>query len=160
MAGADSGWQNDRLETTYREARAVLANQQEAIQDIDDKAMYTNRVIVVFIGVIVAAARIGSTQLYDRTLLAIGALLLFGSFVTGAITYSFTDLYTGPNRRYLRNLVDDDIDADTWDADLVYRRSDWIRDNHGDIRLFTRLLLSGQVSMLLGVGVILLSVAL
>lgn len=160
MVGPNGGWRNDRLETSYREARTVLSGQQDAIQDIDNKAMYTNRVIVVFIGILVAAAQIGDAPLFDRALLTIGSSLLFVAFAIGVVTYSFTDLFTGPNRRYLRQLVEGDVDADSWDTDLIYRMGDWITKNHGDIRLFTRLLLAEQVTMLLGVGAVLLSVGL
>lgn len=83
MVGQGGDWQNDRLETTYNEARTVLDSQQAAIQDIDNKSMFTNRVIVIFIGIVIAAARLGDGGLFNPLLVGIGALLLFVSFAVG-----------------------------------------------------------------------------
>lgn len=154
------GWQNSRLETTYREARAVVEAQREVIADIDGKAMYTVRVIVILVGTVVAAAQIGGPELFHGSLLTsgLGALLL--SLCLGVATYAESNLYLGPNGAYVRQLVDDDVDAVDWEVDICLRMGDWMRENHRNIQWNGRLLALTQLSLLLGVVLLVGAVAL
>lgn len=158
--GAPDDWANERLKTTHAEAREVLNHQLDDISDIDNKAMYTVRVIVVFLGIVVAAFQIGGTNIFNPYLMWPGFLALAISMSVGIITYSASTLRLGPNREYLRGLADGDVDANRWDIDLIYRMGDWVSDNHDDLQTNRDLLTITQSTLILGVLLIALSVAL
>lgn len=160
MSGPGEQWQNDRLETTYREARNVIDGQAETMSDIDTKAVYTVRITVLITGIVVAAARIAGPSPFEPTLLTLGVAFLLISIVFGIFTYTESNLFLGPNREYLRDLATDDVEAGSWDEDLVYRLADWIDDNHSDIRWNGRLLFATQVGLALGVVAVVGAVAL
>ncbi|MFC7157767.1 hypothetical protein ACFQPA_20290 [Halomarina halobia] len=101
------GWPTGREALTYQEARAVLDAQRDTLADIDDKAVRTVRLTAVLLGVFVAAGRIGGLALFDPHLSALGILLLFGSIVARIATYSESNIYLGPNRRYVEQLTTD-----------------------------------------------------
>lgn len=157
MAG---GWREGRLETVHREARAVIEEQRAVVSDIDAKAMYTVRVIVILVGIVVAAARIGGPRIFQPLLLSIGLGTLLVSLALGVATYSESDLFLGPNRTYVRQLVSDDVDADTWEEDVCLRMADWLGENDERLRLNARLLFLTQASMLGGVSLLVGAVAL
>lgn len=157
MSGPGGSWENERVKTTYEEARAVIDHQRDVITDIDDKAMYTVRVVVIFIGIIVAATRIDGPSLFHPYFLWSGLVALLLSMTMGVLTYAASNLFLGPNRAYLRDLVEDDVDADRWDEDLINRLADWIEGNHRDLRKNGYLLLVSQLTLI--VGVVLLAVA-
>lgn len=154
------GWRNGRLETTHREARSVVEAQRTVIADIDAKAMYTVRVIVVLVGVVVAASRIGGPAMFHFWLLTGGLAALLLSLGLGVATYTESNLFLGPNRAYIRQLVDDDVDAGTWEEDVCLRMADWIGENDDDLRLNARLLFLTQISLLGGVSLLVGAVAL
>lgn len=154
------GWRNGRLETAHREARAVIEEQRQVIGDIDAKAMYTVRVVVVIVGVIVAAVRISGPEMFAAGYLTVGLGLMLVSLAFGVVTYSESNLFLGPNDTYLRQLVDADVDAETWEEDLCLRMSDWIAENDGDLRRNSWLLFLTQGSLLLGVAALVGAVAL
>lgn len=153
------GWQDGRLEATHREARAVMEGQREVIADVDAKAMYTVRVIVVVVGIVVAAARIGGPGIFDVRLLTAGLGTLLLSLGLGVATYSESNPFLGPNRTYIRQLVEADVDTDTWEADVCLRMGDWTAENDGSLRLNARLLFLTQTSLLCGVALLVGAVA-
>lgn len=145
------GWRDGRLKVTYRGARSVIEEQRVAIADLDGKAMYTVRVIVVLVGLFVAAAQIGGPELFHSWLLTVGLGSLLLSLCLGVVTYSESNLYIGPNRAYIRQLVDDDVDAKTWEEDVCLRMGDWIHGNDRNVRWNGGLLALTQLSLLVGV---------
>lgn len=160
MAGdGDGDWTDDRLETTHREARVVLEAQNNAISDIDDKAMRTVRITIVLVGIVVAAARIGGTGIFNRYLFAAGNGILLVSLITGVLTYSESNLYIGPNKDYIVQLVNDDFQETRWDRDILETYADWIEENFEDVRWNGFLLFVTQILMLAGIVSLVLSVA-
>jgi hypothetical protein len=61
-------WDNQRLETTYMEARSVLEAQQQTVSDIDDKAMRTVRITIVLIGILISAREIAGANAFSDDL--------------------------------------------------------------------------------------------
>ena len=78
----------------------------------------------------------------------------------GTLTYSFSNVYLGPYRRYLVQPVEGSVQSDRWDEDLVRRMGDWIAWNHDDRRRNGQLLLVSQLLLILGIGLVALAVAL
>lgn len=154
------GWQNARLEATYREARSVIEEQRSVISDIDAKAMYTVRVIVVLAGVVVAAVQIGGPDVFHSLLLSVGLGSLLLSLCLGVMTYAESSRFLGPNRAYVRQLVDDDVDAESWEIDLPLRMGDWVCENDRTLRRNARLLFLTQLSLLGSVAILAGAVAL
>lgn len=155
-----NGWQNSRLETTYPEARSVIEEQRFVISDIDAKAMYTVRVVVVLAGVVVAAVQIGGPDVFHSPLLSMGLGSLLLSLCLGVMTYAESSLFLGPNRAYVRQLVEDDVDAQSWEIDLTLRMSDWMCENDRTLQRNARLLFLTQLSLLGGVAILAGAVAL
>lgn len=58
MAGRRGDWQNDRMWTTYREARAVIEPQNDTMSAIDAKAMRTARLNVLLVGLLLTAVQV------------------------------------------------------------------------------------------------------
>lgn len=149
----------DRHEVTYREARAVLEAQRETLSAVDTKAVRTVRITVVLIGALVSAWRIDS-QLFDSVAVAIAGLALVVSVATGLFTYNESDLYLGPNEKYIKQLADGDFDETGWRNDLLYSFGNWIEDNEREIHVCSRLLFASQTSLLCGIAFVGLSVLL
>lgn len=154
------GWQNQRLETSYREARSVVKAQRAVISDVDTKAVSTVRVLVVLVSIGVAAARIGGSDMFHPWLLVAGLGSLLLSLGLGVATYVESNLYPGPNWAYIRQLVTADVDAETWEEDIPIRMADWIHENDRNIRWNGGLLTLTQLSLLVGVVFHVLAVAL
>lgn len=157
--GDVNGWPTGREALTYREARNVLDAQRETITDIDDKALRTVRLTAVLLGLFVAAGRLGGPTLFDPRLAAVGVILLFGSIVTGIATYSESDLFLGPNRRYVEQLATDSFVGTEWHTDFLMTAAVWIGANADDIRWNGQLLTLTQGLLVLGLGALTLAVA-
>lgn len=124
----DGGWSSSRLETTYREARAVLEAQNETVADIDDKAMRTVRITAIVIGLLVSAIEL-APDAFDRFWIALGGSSLLLSLVVGVLTYGETDLYLGPTQAYIEQLRRGDFETDRWGSEQLDRYSDWLATN-------------------------------
>lgn len=154
------GWQNRRLETSYREDRSVIEAQRAVISDVDTKAVSTVRVLVVLVSIVVAAARIGGSEMFHPWLLVAGLGSLLLALGLGVPTYAESNRYLGPNRAYIRQLVTDDVDAETWEEDIPHRMADWIDENDRNVRWNGGLLTLTQLSLLVGVVFLVWDVAL
>lgn len=158
MTGGGGGsWNNDRLKTTYEEARVVIDHQRDVINDIDNKAMYNVRLTIVLVGIVVAAARIEGPGLFNPVLLWLGISCLVGVIVGGVYTYDESNLFLGPNSEYIDQLLDDNFQSTSWDEDLVGSFSGWVESNFDDIRWNSKLLY--YTNLLLAAGVVLVVLA-
>lgn len=115
------------METTYREARAVLEAQQTTLADVDEKAMRTVRTTVLLIGAIASAVKVARSE-FHAGLATLGSVFLFGSLALGLATYDETDPYLGPNQRYIDQLAANEFRG-TWEQDLVETYGYWIKKN-------------------------------
>ena len=156
MALHDEG---ERREVTYEEARAVLEAQRETIVDVDEKAIWTVRITVLLIGVLISVWRI-EPELFDPLFATLAAIVLVGSLAAGTFTYSESDLYLGPSKEYIHQLADGDFDGDDWERDLLYSFGEWISGNDQEIQISSQFLFVAQTALLCGIGLHGLSVLL
>ncbi|WP_121821837.1 hypothetical protein [Halostella salina] len=149
------GWESQRLQTTYEEARCVLEAQQQTVADIDDKAMRTVRITIVLIGILISAREIAGADAFSGVSVRLGGGFLFASLCFGVYTYSESSVHVGPTKRYIHQLVEDDFDQDvSWDEDLLRTYAVWIDENGTTTWLNARLLLITQLALLSGVALI------
>lgn len=152
-------WSERRLKTTYEEVRAVLEAQNDTISDIDDKAMRTVRLAIILVGIIVAVARIDGPEIFHPYWFGTGLAFLLASVLIGVLTYRDSNLFIGPNRDYVEQLVNDDFQDTTWDRDLLVTYAEWIERNFEDVRWNSFLLYITQLLMLTGISFLTISIA-
>ncbi len=147
----DGGWESDRPEVTYAEARAVLDAQNDTMSDIDAKAMRTVRFNVLLIGVLITAVRLaGSGVFHSGSLtLAIGSLVC--SSVFGIVTYNESNLYVGPSGEYVERLTDGETDGQQWDRNLLETFAGMISENDDVVRWNGWLLTATQGTLVFGI---------
>lgn len=151
MTDRGGNWENERLSTTYSEARAVLEAQNGTMADIDTKAMRTVRFNVLLIGVLLATARFASPTVFDSRLLHLSVGSLVTSTVLGIVTYNESDLYVGPQGSYVELLAADAAPGDRWDRHLLETFGGMISENTDDIAWNSGLLTATQASIILGI---------
>jgi len=66
--------------------------------DIDSKAMRTVRFNVLFVGVLITAARLTGPSVFDPALLHLSVGCLVLSTILGIVTYNESYLFVGPQR--------------------------------------------------------------
>ena len=144
-------WSNDRMETVYRESRAVLDAQQQTISDIDDKATRAVRITVLLLGGLISVWQFAG-GVFNTWLALCGGVSLFLSLVFGVATYHESNLILGPTESYLDqlNYQPESFDGG-WETDLVDSYSGFINDNAGNIEFNGNLLLGQQVFLIEGV---------
>jgi len=144
-------WSNDRIETAYRESRAVLDAQQQTISDIDDKATRAVRITVLLLGGLISVWQFAGS-VFNMWLALCGGVSLFLSLVFGVATYHESDLILGPTESYVDQLNYRPRSFERgWEMDLVDSYSGCINDNAEDIEFNGNLLLGQQVFLIEGV---------
>ena len=144
-------WSNDRIETAYRESRAVLDAQQQTISDIDDKATRAVRITVLLLGGLISVWQFAGS-VFNMWLALCGGVSLFLSLVFGVATYHESDLILGPTESYVDQLNYRPRSFERgWEMDLVDSYSGFINDNAEDIEFNGNLLLGQQVFLIEGV---------
>lgn len=125
MGAGGRDWSDDRMQSVYLEARAVVDAQNETMSDIDTKAMQTVRFDVLIVGVLLTAAQITRTStlagadVFNPTLLFIAVLSLLASVVLGVVTYNESDLYVGLDGQYIEALAGKGPGDERWDRHVV-----------------------------------------
>lgn len=149
MTGDD--WQNQRLEATYEEARAVLEAQNSTMSDIDTKAMRTVQFNALLIGLFLTAAQIASPSVFhpESLYVAVGALVV--SVLLGLATYSESGLYVGPRGTYIEALANGDTADERWDQDLLETFAGMISENADDLTWNSWLLTATQTALAVGI---------
>lgn len=150
-------WTDDRRQTAYHEARAVLEEQNGTMADIDDKAMRTVRITAVIIGLLIGAIQI-DFGMFNTILLMASFLLLVVSVLIGIATYDESNLYVGPTGEYIEELAGDATYETSWDRDLLETFAGMIDENHDDIRRNARFLGVTNLSLALGIVAAVLAV--
>lgn len=150
MGGGDGNWPNDRVETTYREARSVVEAQNDTMADIDSKAMQTVRFNTVLIGLLLAATNAASPSIFEPTSFGVAIVALTGSVILGLVTYNESDLFVGPGGEYIEELVAGETE-DPWYEDLVDAFAGMISENSGEIDRNSWLLTATQGMLMLGI---------
>lgn len=151
MCGGNDGWQNDRVEITYEEARSVLEAQNDTMADIDTKAMRTVRFDVLLIGLLVGAAQVSGPDVFHTgsLLLAVGAFLT--SILLGVGTYNESNLYLGPDGPYVESHSQGSASQNRWDLALLQLFAGMISENSNRIERNSWLLTWTLGTLALGV---------
>lgn len=144
-------WENERMEATYAEARAVLEAQNDTMSDIDTKAMRTVRFNVLLIGVLITAVRFAGSGVFHSGSLNLAIGLLVGSSVLGIATYNESNLYVGPRGEYVERLADDETAGQHWDRDLLETFAGMISKNDDVVRWNGWLLTATQGMLIFGI---------
>lgn len=150
MPGWGGNWPNDRLETTYVEARAVVEAQNATMADIDNKAMQTVRFNTVLIGLLLAAANAASPSIFEPVSFGISIVALALPVLLGLITYNESDLFVGPSGEYIEELAADGTE-DPWHEDLLETFAGMISSNSTDIDWNSWLLTGTQTLLMIGI---------
>lgn len=157
MATGGDTWPNDRLETTYQEARCVIEAQNATMTDIDNKAMQTVRFNTILIGLLLAAANAASTAIFETVSFGIAIFALTLSVLLGLVTYNESDLFVGPSGEYIEELAGDDTN-DPWHEDLLEPFAGMISRNSDDIVWNSWLLTATQACLIIGIIAAIVSV--
>lgn len=150
-------WSDDRMESVYLEARAVVEAQNETMSDIDAKAMRTVRFDVLLVGVLLTAAQVAGTsgvaeaEVFQHALLLLAVAALLASVVLGVVTYNESDLYVGLDGRYIEALAGDEPENGRWDRDVLRTFAGMISENAEQIAWNSWLLPLTQAALVLGV---------
>lgn len=150
MGGGGGNWPNDRVETTYREARSVVEAQNDTMADIDNKAMQTVRFNTVLIGLLLAAINAASPTIFEPNSFGVAIVALTGSVILGLVTYNESDLFVGPRGEYIEELVAGETE-DSWYEDLIDAFAGMISENSSEIDRNSWLLTATQGMLMLGI---------
>lgn len=140
-------WTDKRVEVAYREARAILDAQRETLADIDEKALRTVRITVLFLGVLVSVVNLEPGVLAPVPT-AVGGGFLVLSIVFGTMTYEESDVYLGAGEDYISRMVDEEFDD--WERHLVTTYGGFVSSNADEIDVNSRLLLAEQTTLVAG----------
>lgn len=147
----------DTLEFLCGEAREVLDSQIDTLSDIDDKAMWTLRMIVLVFGLLLTAlslavrTEVNSLGRFANpfTVLGIGALI--GGLLSSVIAYSHTRFKPGPSSRDIKNLLERELDESRYRASVLRSYQLWILHNRSSIERDSTLLFLCQMFLIVGI---------
>lgn len=150
----------DALRLTHEEARALLDQQIETANDVDDKAAKTSRLAVLLLGLLFTAGTFfARTDAFDaapyfNAITAVGAFLLVLSFVFAVATYTTTQMESGVGPTDLHRLVRDRYSEEEWLILLLRSEAAWIEAN--ERRLYTNgtLLTTSHVTLIAAISCI------
>lgn len=152
-------WESVRLEMLHAEAKRMLEAQNATMSDIDDKAIKSVRFTAVLIGLLLTAARIAGTTVFDETLLHVSLGSLVASAVVGIVTYGESSLYLGPGGEYLERAADRSNADGGWDRDLLEGYAGMIYENEETIAWNSWLLTVTQATLVTGIAAAVLATA-
>lgn len=157
MGAGRADWSDDRMESLYREVRAVVNAQNDTMSDIDTKAMQTVRFDILLVGVLLTAAQITGTgtlagaDVFDPLFLLVAVLSLLASIVLGVITYNKSDLYVGLDGAYVETVAGTGAIDERWDRHVVRTFAGMIAENGEEIAWNSWLLTHTQSALVVGV---------
>lgn len=145
----------DGADDPYRmhidEARCALDHQIAKVKDIDDKALRTVRIAVVFLGVVLSVAQFRGARTFVNAWTLAGSSLLVASIGFGVLTYTVSEPDFGPGPNYIDRLLESDPDSNEWRVTLLEGFGDWMEHTRDVNVENARLLLVTQLCLILGV---------
>lgn len=149
-SNTEEGWREKRLEIIYDQTTKVIEYQYQDLSDIDDKAMRTVRIELIAFGILISGFQLAQPQL-NTTYLFLGGMFLLLSLCFGILTYSESDVYYGPNKKYLKQLISNNFEDKSWDIDLLETQTEWIEQNYKDIKWNGILLFISQILLVISI---------
>lgn len=164
MSGVDALPGTETLEFTCSEAREVTDHQIATMNDLDDKAMWTLRLIVLVLGLVMTglsvAIRADLPMLgrFVNQFTGAGFFFLVVSATLSVVVYSSGKLTAGPGPDDIELLLHEGYERPEWQRLVLTGYRDWMRTNQTSIRrdatvlaLCQTFLVVGMVSFFLGV---------
>lgn len=148
----------ETLEFLCGEAREVVDNQIDTLSDLDDKAMWTLRMIVLVFGLLLTALSLAVRADVDRLgrfvnlFTTTGVVALLGGLLASVVAYSHTQFKAGPSSRDIRALLYRNVDGGRYRESLLLGYRDWIRHNRDSIERDSTLLFVCQVLLIVGIA--------
>jgi hypothetical protein len=131
----DDVWESDRHKIIHKEGVRVLQAQKTDIDDLDDKALRTVRIIAVLLAVGASVIEIGQVDPNETTILfSIGLFLL--SSIFGIIVYSESYEVVGPKASYLEDLETNSL-SKPWREDYIHQFPGWVSENQTTVEINT-----------------------
>lgn len=148
----------EELEQVREEARAVVDHQLSTLQNTDDKALQTTRIVALVLGLLLSALSLADDpgRIFNDAFV-VGGLFLIGSFVLGLFTYTVDRPEYGLGPGYFDEDLKTMEDGTEISQDLLERYADWIDANSGEINTNANYLFF--TLLLLVVGLIIISYA-
>lgn len=151
---------DDPYQMHIEQARCVLDHQIAKLRDIDEKALRTVRITVLFLGLVFSVTQLEGTSEFVNGLTILGGASLVASIGFGVLTYTASEPDFGPGPSYVDDLLNSDPTSDEWKATLLAGYGDWMEDTrevNGENAFW---LLCTQASLvvgvlLIGIGVVL-----
>lgn len=150
-----------------KEGRKTLEQQVSTLADIDEKAIRIYRADVLLLSVIIGAMSLasdGSFSYFANLNSISGLLLLIGAIALAGVTYTYSDLEIGVTQNDIKDVVEDDYEADDLYLRLASGYAEWIDENggvlesNGKLMIYTIIVEIGALAYLSG-GVIVTVVA-
>lgn len=148
----------DSLRVTSEEARQVVDHQITTLSDIDDKAMWTLRLIVFLFGLLLTAtslairAEVNDLSRFRNVFTNSGVMFLTGSLLFAIVAYTDSRFKAGPSARDIDQLLFYRYGLQSWRVELLKAYRKWINENNSSIRRDALLLTMCQVLLLGGIG--------
>lgn len=156
MSGADTTPKSDTLELTCSEAREVIDHQIDTMNDLDDKAMWTLRLIVLVFGLVMTGvsvavrADVSDLGRFVNPLTQAGFFCLTVSAGLSVIVYSSGTLTVGPGPADINQLLQRGYERPNWRRRLLEGYQKWMRTNQTNIRRDATLLAVCQAFLVVG----------
>ena len=143
-------WTSQRNQTTYEESKRVMQGQKADIDDMDDKALRTVRLIAAILAIGTTGIEASGIENVNVLLAGFSAVFLVLSTVFGAIVYNESNILVGPKASFLNEMRTEKFD-DGWEEKLLKEMEGWIKDNQTRVELNGALLSICQAFLVLGV---------
>lgn len=155
MSGIDTTPRSDTLELTCSEAREVIDHQIDTMNDLDDKAMWTLRLIVLFLGVFMTGLSVAVRANADlarfmNPMTITGFVSLGVSAVLSVIVYSSGTLTAGPGPGAIEKLLHQNY-GEPWRYRLLTGYRNWMEKNEASIRRDATVLAFCQAYLVAGI---------
>lgn len=134
----DHEWKSDKQKTIHKEGVRVLQAQKSDIDDLDDKALRTVRIIAVILAIGASVVELGEVNPNRNTVLFSIGLFLFSS-IFGIIVYSESYEVVGPKASYLKDLEEGNLEK-PWRDDYIHQFPGWVDENQTTVEINTYLL--------------------
>lgn len=149
----------DTTEFLCGEAREVVDTQIDTLGDLDDKAMWTLRMIVLVFGLLLTAASLAvragvELDQYVNPFTATGVAALLGGLLASVGAYSHTQFKAGPSSRDIRTLLSRDVAEDGYRESVLLGYRDWISHNRDSIERDSTLLFVCQLLLIVGIALL------
>lgn len=139
------------LDFQIAESRRVIDQQIEKVREIDQKAVRTVHIGVIFLGIILSALRISGSETAFNVLTIAGGLTVAASIVVGLFASTMTDPYFGPGSPLVGKFLGTLPEEDEWKITTLRGYQYWLQYNRTVNVDDAKWLLRAQILLAVGV---------